>query len=127
MVAFEDTLTEVISELADGDYRDESIERIQESLYDVYGLWAYRQLVEAREKSDMSARSRNPTTFAEARGRSIAFSEIWQKIVFDGSTVQDGTVSPKQVKEAEKYWTDRLEKWRLTAQPARVEGGQYVR
>ncbi len=118
MGAFEQKVRDVITELADGDLREKLIESILESLYDVYGLWAYSKLIAARKSSDMSARSRNATEFAEARGTSIAFNEMWQKIIFDGLSVQDGTLKQKQVDDAEAYWKSRLEEWQRRAQPA---------
>lgn len=67
-------------------------------------LWAKRKEIESAKEMRQVGSKGDTRTYSYWDGKMIAFSQIWEKIVFDGRSVAAHTVHPEEYNKAALYW-----------------------
>lgn len=66
-------------------------------------LFAKRMEIEALEKAKTPGGS--SCSYDYLSGKAQAFSEIWERLIFNGKTVSEGTVHPEEYNKQNGYWS----------------------
>lgn len=67
-------------------------------------LWAKKKEIYALERSQIL--KADPQGYGTFQGKAQAYSEIWEKIVFDGRSVPDGSLSPMEYNKENEHWSE---------------------
>lgn len=66
-------------------------------------LWAKTKEIEALEKSKQF--KNDPQGYGTFQGRASAYSDIWERIVFNGRSVPNGTIHPEMYNRKNDKWS----------------------
>jgi len=115
MGIFEESVRDIMEELASGDLLEQSVDDLINAVADRFGLWAYGQMVAAREDANLKAKARDTNGFQHCQARAMAFKDVWQRIVFDGRSVEEETLTAAELAEGEVFWENRMREVLQTA------------
>jgi hypothetical protein len=110
MGPLETKLRQTLGEVADNELLDELVEKVLGDHCEVYALWSMNQMIAAQgDASDMATKRVN-TTFQFHQGRIAAYQDIFARVAFDGRSVEDGTLTNKELQTAIDFWREEVEK-----------------
>jgi len=109
MGPLEERLRDILGEVCSDELLERTVEDILEAHCDVYALYAMSQLMASETKAAEMAKKRVPTTFQFYQGKIEAFQELFVKVAFDGLSLEEETLSDRDLAEAKKFWREKVE------------------